>query len=59
MHYHPLASRDGKWLVYGSKRDGVRQLYVMRLGDKREWRITDFKKGHGAYWPSWQPRAAP
>jgi Tol biopolymer transport system component len=58
MHYHPAASPDGKWLVYGSKRDGVRQLYVMRLGDKKEWRITDLNKGHAAMWPSWQPRAA-
>jgi TolB protein len=59
MHYHPAASPNGKWLAYGSKRDGVRQLYVMRLGDKKEWRITDLRKGHAAMWPSWQPRAAP
>jgi Tol biopolymer transport system component len=59
MHYHPVPSRDGKWLLYGSKRDGVRQLYVMRLGDKKEWRITDLKKGHAAMWAHWQPRAAP
>jgi Tol biopolymer transport system component len=58
MHYHPAASPDGKWLVYGSKRDGVRQLYVMRLSDRKEHRITDLKKGHAAMWPSWQPRAA-
>ena len=57
MHYHPNPSRDGKWLLYGSKRDGVRQLYVMRLSDKREHRITDHKKGHAAMWPSWQPAA--
>jgi Tol biopolymer transport system component len=59
MHYHPAASPDGRWLVYGSKRDGVRQLYVMRLGDKKEWRITDLKKGRAAMWPHWQSRAAP
>ena len=52
-------SPDGKWLAYGSKRDGVRQLYVMRLNDKKEWRITDLAKGRAAMWPSWQPRAAP
>src|SRR5262249_50173077 len=46
MHCHPQSSPDGKWLVYGSKRDGVCQLYVMRLRDKKEWRITDLKKGH-------------
>ena len=55
MHYHPNPSRDGKWLLYGSKRDGVRQLYVMRLSDKKEWRITDLKKGRAAMWASWQP----
>jgi len=59
MHYHPAPSRDGKWLLYGSKRDGVRQLYVMRLGDRKEWRLTDLKKGHAAMWASWQPRPAP
>jgi Tol biopolymer transport system component len=55
MHYHPAPSRDGKWLLYGSKRDGVRQLYVMRLSDKNERRGTDLKKGHAAMWASWQP----
>jgi TolB protein len=55
LHYHPQSSPDGKWLVYGAKRDGVRQLYVMRLADKKERRITDLKRGYGAMWPSWQP----
>jgi Tol biopolymer transport system component len=59
MHYHPAPSPDGKWLVYGSKREGVRQLYMMRLSDRKEHRITDLKKGHAAMWSSWQPRAAP
>jgi hypothetical protein len=30
----------------------------MRLSDKKEWRITDLKKGHAAMWAGWQPRAA-
>jgi TolB protein len=55
MHYHPAPSLDGKWLLYGSKRDGVRQLYVMRLSDKKELRITDLKGGWAAMWPNWQP----
>jgi Tol biopolymer transport system component len=55
MHYHPNPSQDGKRLLYGSKRDGVRQLYVMRLSDKKEDRITNLKKGHAAMWASWQP----
>ena len=59
MHYHPAPSPDGKWLAYGSKRDGVRQLYVMRLSDKKEWRITDLARGRAAMWPAWQPHAAP
>jgi TolB protein len=55
MHYHPQPSPDGRWLVYGSKREGVRQLYVMRLSDKKEHRITDLKEGQAAMWPTWQP----
>src|SRR5262245_42659662 len=50
MHYHPNPSPDGRWLLYGSKRDGVRHLYVMRLGDRKERRITDLKKGRAAMW---------
>ncbi|MHB8523998.1 MAG: hypothetical protein ACYDH9_25015 [Limisphaerales bacterium] len=55
LHYLPQASPDGRWLVYGSKRGGVRQLYVMRLADRSEQRITDLKPGHAAMWPHWQP----
>src|SRR5262249_61695433 len=55
MHYHPAPSPDGKWLLYGSKRDGVRNLYLMRLEDRKERRLTDLKEGHGAMGPSWQP----
>ena len=55
MHYHPQPSPDGKWLLYGSKRDGVRQLYLRRLEEKKERRLTDLAKGHAAMWPHWQP----
>jgi Tol biopolymer transport system component len=55
LHYHPQMSPDGRRLVYGSKRDGVRQLYVLRLADRKEHRITDLKEGHAAMWPSWSP----
>ena len=57
LHYHPQPSADGKWLLYGSKRDGVRQLFVMRLADRVEHRLTDLKPGHAAMWPHWQPVA--
>jgi Tol biopolymer transport system component len=56
IHYHPVPSRDGNWLLYGSKRDGVRQLFVMRLADRTEQQLTNLKPGHGAMWPHWQPR---
>jgi TolB protein len=55
LHYHPRPSPDGKWVVYGSKRAGVRQLYVMRLNDRKEQRITDLTEGRAAMWPHWQP----
>ena len=55
LHYHPQPSPDGRWLAYGSKRDGVRQIYVMRLTDRSECRITNLKLGQAAVWPHWQP----
>jgi Tol biopolymer transport system component len=59
LHYHPQPSPDGEWLAFGSKRDGVRQLYVMRLKDRHEQRLTDLKLGFGAMWAHWQPISAP
>lgn len=55
LHYHPQPSPDGRWLVYGSRRDGVRNLYVMNLADQTVRRITDAKAGTAAMWPHWQP----
>jgi Tol biopolymer transport system component len=57
FHYHPQPSPDGKWLAFGSKRDGVRQLFVMRLQDKKIHAITQLKSGKAAMWPHWQPPA--
>src|SRR5205814_481617 len=70
FHLMPSWSPDGAWVLFVAgehydchppviQRDGVRQLYVMRLSDKKEHCITDLKKGHAAMWPHWQPRAAP
>jgi TolB protein len=56
LHYHPQPSPDGQWLAYGSIRGGVRQLFVMRLADHAEKRITDLSRGRGAMWPHWQPQ---
>jgi Tol biopolymer transport system component len=55
LHYHPQPSPDGKWLVYGSLRGGVRNVYVRKLAGGVETRITDLKPGSGAMWPHWQP----
>lgn len=59
LHYHPQPSPDGQCLAYGSKRDGVRQLFVMRLRDRSEHRVTSLPAGHAAMWPHWQPVAVP
>jgi TolB protein len=55
LHYHPLPSPDGKWLVYGSKRDGVRQLVRRNLQSQTEQAITEQKSGTAAMWPHLQP----
>jgi Tol biopolymer transport system component len=57
LHYHPQPSPDGKWLVYGSMRNRVRNLYVMKLSDRTEKPITSLQAGSGAMWPHWQPQA--
>ena len=36
------------------RREGVRQLYLMQLSDKKETRITNLIKGHAAMWAHWQ-----
>ena len=55
--YHPQLSRDGQWMVYGAKREGVRQLCVLRLSDLRERQITRHAVGTAAMWPHWRPVA--
>lgn len=55
LHYHPQPSADGASLLYGCKRDGVRQLCVMHLADRTEKQITHLSRGHAAMWPHWQP----
>ena len=55
LHYHPEPSPDGNWLLYGSKRDGVRQICVMRLSDHAEMQVTNLVKGSAAMWGHWRP----
>ena len=54
-HYHPKPSPDGQWIVYGSKRNGARNLFVMRLSDRKEHALTNVPAGHAAMHASWQP----
>jgi Tol biopolymer transport system component len=56
LNYHPAPSPDGKWLLFGSKREGVRQIFVMRLSDHKQLQITNLKPGTAAIWASWQPK---
>ena len=58
LHYHPKPSSDGRWLLYGAKTDGIRQIHVMRLRDHAERRVTDLKPGRAAMWPDWRPAPA-
>jgi TolB protein len=52
-HYHPSPSPDGQSLLYGSKRDGARQLFVRRLSDGAETQLTQNKVGEGSMWAYW------
>lgn len=54
-HYHPQPSPEGAWLLYGSKRNGVRQIFARRMSDGYEQQITNVPAGRGAIWPHWQP----
>ena len=54
LHYHIKPSADGKSLLYGSKRDHVRNLYIMNLADQSETQLTNLKAGRAAMWPHWQ-----
>lgn len=57
LHYHPTPSPDGTRLAYGSRRMGVRQIYVSQLDGSHEKAITTVLAGSAAMWPHWQPAA--
>ena len=58
LHYHPKPSPDGKSIAYGSKRNGVRNLFVMRLSGRKEHALTDVAAGRAAMHAYWQPMTA-
>lgn len=56
FNYHPTPSPDGKLLIIGSTRDGIRQLYVMKYDGSGIYPITNVPQGYGAMHPYWNPR---
>lgn len=54
-HYHPAASPDGKWLLFGSDRSGIMQLYVSKSDGTEARPITDVPAGWCAMHGHWQP----
>jgi TolB protein len=57
-HYHPAPSPDGQWLLFGSDRDGVMQLYVSRADGTEARAITELPEGWCAMHGHWQPQTA-
>jgi Tol biopolymer transport system component len=58
LHYHPQPSPDGTRLAFGSRRDGVRELYVLETAARRETKLFSLSAGRAAMWPHWQPMAS-
>jgi len=56
LHYHPKVSPDGKQVVFGATRDGVRQLWVANADGSASRPITALTNGHAAMWASWQAK---
>jgi TolB protein len=56
-HYHPKVSPDGRQVVFGSTRDGLRQLVVAQADGSQAHAITAMEKGHAAMHAHWQPSA--
>jgi hypothetical protein len=50
-HYHPRPTANGKWLLYGSKRNGIRQIFARDLASRAERQLTTMMPGHAAMWP--------
>lgn len=56
-HYHPQVSPDGQHVLFGSTRDGVRQMWVASADGSEAKQLTHLPTGHGALWASWQSSA--
>ncbi len=56
-HYHPAPSPDGQWILFGSDRSGIMQLYVARSDGSDAQPVTDVAPGWCAMHGRWQPAA--
>lgn len=48
LHYHPVVSHNGQWLVFGSNRSGARRLYIRSADpfkDSEDRQLTDVGPG--------------
>lgn len=54
-HYHPAVSPDGNWILFGSDRSGVMQLYVAKVNGQEAYPITNVPQGSCAMHGHWQP----
>lgn len=54
-HYHPAASPDGKWILFGSDRSGVMQLYVDPAEGGEAHAVTSVPEGSCAMHGHWRP----
>jgi Tol biopolymer transport system component len=54
FHYNPKVSPEGTWVMFGSTRDGVRQLWVAAADGQSARPVTSLTKGRAAYSASWQ-----
>ena len=55
LNYQPRFSPDGRWICFGSNRDGARALYIMKPDGSSQRRITPAVPGWGAMWAHWRP----
>ncbi len=58
-HYHPAVSPDGKWILFGSDRSGVQQIYVAASDGSGANPITNVAADSAAMHGHWQPTATP
>lgn len=53
-HYHPAVSPDGQWILFGSDRSGIMQLYVATINGDDPRPVTNVPAGHCAMHGHWQ-----